>query len=90
MDGMSDHGRCGARGARSRAHDAFLGQSSEDLVSKRSDRAAISGLDSFINPDEFRANLVDLQKRLVEGSDEADAVSRFLKAWEYWDEQGDW
>ncbi len=66
------------------------GQSSDDLVSVRSDRAAVSGLDGLMDPERFRANLVALQARLEEGSDAADAVGRFLKAWEYRDEHGDW
>lgn len=66
------------------------GQSSEDLVSMRSDRASVSGLNKMMDPDKFRANLVSLQARLEAGSDDADTVGRFLKAWGYRDEHGDW
>lgn len=66
------------------------GQSSEDLVSVRSDRASVSGLDAFMDPDRFRANLVALRPRLDQDSVEAETVGRFLKAWEYRDEHGDW
>lgn len=66
------------------------GQSSEDLVSVRSDRASVSSLDKFMDQERFRANLVALQTRLKEGSDDADSVGRFLRAWEYRDEHGDW
>jgi len=66
------------------------GQSSDDLVSMRSDRASVSSLDSLMDPEKFRANLVRLQDRLQVGSDDANAVDRFLKAWEYRDEHGDW
>lgn len=41
------------------------GQSLEDLVSVRSDRASASEIDSFMNPARFHANLVTLQLRLV-------------------------
>lgn len=66
------------------------GQSSEDLVSVRSDRASVSGLGAFMDPDRFRANLVALKPRLEKDSVEAETVGRFLKAWEYRDEHGDW
>lgn len=66
------------------------GQSSDDLVSVRTDRASVSSLDEFMDPVRFRANLVALQARLEEGSDDAVTVGRFLKAWEYRDEHGDW
>lgn len=66
------------------------GQSSEDLVSVRSDRASVSGLSAFMDPDRFRANLVALKPRLEQDSVEAETVGRFLKAWEYRDEHGDW
>ena len=65
-------------------------QSSEDLVSVRTDRASVASLDKFMDPARFRANLVALQERLGEGSDDADTVGRFLKAWEYYDEHGGW
>lgn len=66
------------------------GHSSEDLVSVRSDRASVSGLDKMMDPEKFRANLVALQARLEEGSPEADTVGRFLIAWKHRDEHGDW
>jgi hypothetical protein len=66
------------------------GQSSEDLVSVRSDRASVASLDRFMDPGRFRANLTALQTRLEEGSEDADTVGRFLRAWEYRDEHGDW
>ncbi|MCW6536310.1 KAP family P-loop NTPase fold protein [Sphingomonas lycopersici] len=66
------------------------GQSSEDLVSVRSDRASIEGLDRLVDLDQFRSKLVSLQARLEAGSAEVEVVSRFLKAWEYRDENGIW
>jgi hypothetical protein len=66
------------------------GQSSEDLVSMRADRASVSGLAEIMDPERFRANLVSLQVRLEEGSQDADIVGRFLAAWKYRDEHGDW
>jgi len=66
------------------------GQSSEDLVSIRSDRASVSGIDQMMDPEKFRANLIALQARLEEGSPDADTVGRFLAAWKYRDEHGDW
>lgn len=54
-----------------------LGQSSEDLVSMRSDRASVSGLDKMMDPEKFRANLVALQVRLEEGSPETDTRGAF-------------
>lgn len=66
------------------------GQSAEDLVSVRSDRASVSSLDKFMDPERFRAKLINLQTRLEEGSGDADTVGRFLRAWDYWDEHGNW
>ncbi len=66
------------------------GQSSDDLVAMRSDRASVSGLDAFMELEVFRAKLNDLQSRLEDGSAEAGTVDRFLKAWAYRDEHGDW
>lgn len=66
------------------------GQSSEDLVAIRSDRASVSGLDKFMDPERFRSNLKALLDRLEEGADDHQAVDRFLKAWTYRDEHGDW
>lgn len=66
------------------------GQSSDDLVAIRSDRASVGSLDKFIDPDRFRSNLTDLLDRLEVGSDDHQTVDRFLKAWAYRDERGDW
>jgi len=63
---------------------------SEDLVSMRSDRASISGLDQMMDLEKFRANLMALQARLDGGSREAAIVGRFLSAWKHRDEHGDW
>lgn len=57
------------------------GQSIEDLVAKRSDRAQTNGLDTIMDVDRFRKRLEVLDKSLTHGSDDHDAVSRFLKAW---------
>lgn len=65
-------------------------QSSEDLVAVRSYRASIRGLDSFMDVKRFRSKLTGLQARTEPGSTEADTVERFLEAWEYRDEHGDW
>lgn len=66
------------------------GQSSEDLVAIRSDRASVSGLEKFMDPEVFRANLRGLLNRLEFGLEDHQTVDRFLKAWDYRDEHGDW
>lgn len=66
------------------------GQSSEDLVAIRSDRASVSGLEKFMDQDRFRSNLKGLLDRLEPESDDKQAVERFLKAWKHRDEHGDW
>ena len=66
------------------------GQSSNDLVAMRSDRASLSGLDAFMDLEVFRTTLTDLYGRLADGSVEADTVGRFLKAWTYRDVHGEW
>lgn len=65
------------------------GQSSDDLVAIRSDRASVTGLDKFMDPERFRSNLVGLLDRLEVGSDHHQTVNRFLKAWTYLYEHGD-
>lgn len=65
-------------------------QSSDDLVAIRSDRASVEGLDTFMDADRFRSNLTRLLDRLEAGSDNYQTVDRFLKAWGYRDEHGDW
>ena len=66
------------------------GQSSDDLVAIRSDRASVGGLDKFMDPDRFRSNLKGLLDRLDPRSEDHQTVERFLKAWAYRDEHGDW
>lgn len=66
------------------------GQSSDDLVAIRSDRASVGSLDKFMDPTRFRSNLEALLGRLEVGSDDHQTVKRFLKAWAYHDEHGDW
>ena len=65
-------------------------QSSGDLVAIRSDRASVGSLDKLMDPDRFRSNLTGLLDRLEAGSDDHQTVDRFLKAWAYRDEHGDW
>ena len=66
------------------------GQSSDDLVAIRSDRASVGSLDKFMDPDRFRSNLTGLLDRLEVGSEDHQTVDRFLNAWTYRDENGDW
>jgi predicted KAP-like P-loop ATPase len=65
------------------------GQSSEDLVAKRSDRAQISGLDEIMDVALFRKRLEALETSLPKGSEDHDAISRFLKAWDNKNRFGD-
>ena len=65
------------------------GQSFEDLVAKRSDRAQISGLDEIMDVALFRKRLEALETSLPKGSEYHDAISRFLKAWDNKDRFGD-
>lgn len=66
------------------------GQSSDDLVAIRSDRASVGGLEKIMDVGRFRENLEGLMSRLEEGTADHDAVERFLKAWRHRDEHGDW
>ena len=66
------------------------GQSPDDLVAIRSDRASVGSLDKFMDPDRFRSNLTGLLDRLEVGSEDHQTVDRFLNAWTYRDENGDW
>jgi predicted KAP-like P-loop ATPase len=65
------------------------GQSSEDLVTKRSDRAQISGLDEIMDVALFRKRLEALETSLPKGSEDHDAISRLLKAWDNKNRYGD-
>lgn len=58
------------------------GQSFDDLVAKRSDRAQVSGLDEIMDVALFRERLEALETSLAKGSEEHVAISRFLKAWD--------
>ncbi|MDN4632786.1 P-loop NTPase fold protein [Sphingomonas sp. PsM26] len=66
------------------------GQSSDDLVAIRSDRASVGNLEEIMDLDRFKSNLNRLVDRLEAGSDDHQTVDRFLKAWAYRDEHGDW
>lgn len=59
-----------------------------DLVTRRSDRAAVDGIEGLVKPKDYRDALYGLLARLPEGSAEADVVRRFLTAWEYRDKEG--
>lgn len=43
-----------------------------------------------VDSERFRSNLTGLLTRLDQASDDHQAVDRFLKAWTYHDEHGDW
>jgi predicted KAP-like P-loop ATPase len=58
------------------------GQSIEDLVAKRSDRAQIDGLDKIMDVTRFRTRLEALDASLQNGSDDHGTIGRFLKAWD--------
>jgi predicted KAP-like P-loop ATPase len=58
------------------------GQSSEDLVAKRSDRAQVNGLDQIIDVAKFRKRLKKLNASLPKDSSDHEAISRFLQAWD--------
>ena len=65
------------------------GQSIEDLVAKRSDRAQVNGLDKIMDLVRFRERLDALAVSLPSGSDDRDAICRFLKAWDTKNRYGD-
>lgn len=66
------------------------GQSSEDLLSGRSDRASASEIDSFMYPARFHTNLVTLKLRLEDGSDAADIHLAVPEGPRCRDEHSDW
>lgn len=58
------------------------GQSIEDLVAKRSDRAQVNGLQHLLDLDYFRRRLDAVLLRFAPESNDHQAVVRFLKAWD--------
>lgn len=58
------------------------GQSIEDLVAIRSDRAQVNGLEDILDINKFRKRLEQLAEKLPSESDDQQAVTRFLKAWD--------
>jgi predicted KAP-like P-loop ATPase len=53
-----------------------------DLVAKRSDRAHVETLGTLMDRDTFRTKLEELNARPTSDAADADAVSRFLNAWD--------
>lgn len=66
------------------------GQSIDDLVVKRTDRAQVSGLDKILDLDQFRKRVEALDSSLSSDSKDYEVIHRFLKAWEYKERHGDW
>ncbi len=64
------------------------GQSIEDLVAKRSDRAQVGSLDQIMDVGKFRERLETLNASLSRESSDYQAISRFLDAWDKKDRFG--
>ena len=60
-----------------------------DMVARRSDRASVETIDTLLDRDMFRARLEGLETGEMANDEDAEAVTRFLRAWRYRDEHGD-
>lgn len=60
-----------------------------DLVAKRSDRVHVDTLDTLMDRDAFRSRLEQLNAEQRLDKADAEAISRFLKAWDNRDRYGD-
>ena len=60
-----------------------------DMVAKRRDRASVDTIDTLLDRDMFRTRLEGLETGGMANAEDAEAVTRFLRAWRYRDEHGD-